>query len=373
MRKMIKLMSMLLLAVAAMQVVSCKQKNMKTKFQWRAGWAGPKKYPAELFNGFFVYPGEGGCGMRSGTNAIGWGLKGTLAGGDEDMPIPEGLYVKWYSFAESKFWEGSFELPREEMIVLFNEGFNRVRHKTPTTYNQFRVGLAPGGVVVVWITGPGRQVEIGRYQCEETHIPVEELFRGTNFLSEKTRKEHPDLMAHYRKLALTDSGSLEDIEQNGIPFGKWDDYRERFMLRPVIVYEDSTCITDEIYMEYYNGEKESLSLGSLNDNVFSSRPRVSFVSCYWSFGDTYKEMEMEFDEQEIFEAYEQVYAGDNSRPAELQLLLNEKNNHFRVLLVSCDKEHPNRIELKRSNIKIYPLPDKSGMRVFETYKAKNKD
>ena len=138
-----------------------------------------------------------------------------------------------------------------------------------------------------------------------------------------------------------------------------------------MVYEDISCITDEILTHYYNGEEQTLVLDQLQENSFQLRPRVKTLYGYWSYGNTYKELEIDFDEDEIFEAFRSMWQDDSSIQAELQLSMNKTNNHCRVFLVSCDEKLHKRIELRRARIKIYTIENPAIIDDFEVNINKN--
>ena len=62
-----------------------------------------------------------------------------------------------------------------EIIEKFKEGypnsslyFGRNKNENET-YNYIVAGFAPGGVVVVWLSGSGKQIEIGRHHFKSRY------------------------------------------------------------------------------------------------------------------------------------------------------------------------------------------------------------
>lgn len=97
----------------------------------------------------------------SGVSHTGWGYSGSMHTQGEDLKaVPVKLEVTWASFLENKFYTGSWELPVDKIKNLFKEGTINWRTNEKESYTSVVVGLAPGGVVVVWIYGNDQQVEI---------------------------------------------------------------------------------------------------------------------------------------------------------------------------------------------------------------------
>ncbi|WP_253790990.1 DUF2931 family protein [Flavobacterium sp. HSC-32F16] len=86
------------------------------------------------------------------------------------------MSIVWYVPTEMKIYEGEFALPQQKIYNLFKEGY--MRYSIPIeskdgketlhweTYNSLTIGLAPKGMVVVWMDGQNK-IEIGRYQARE--------------------------------------------------------------------------------------------------------------------------------------------------------------------------------------------------------------
>ena len=85
--------------------------------------------------------------------------------------LPKSVDMVWLSYKEDCFYRLKTAIDYEKIAKLFREGFNQrvpngeVRH---TTYDTIVVGIAPGGVVVLWVGyGYLPLTEIGRYQAEK--------------------------------------------------------------------------------------------------------------------------------------------------------------------------------------------------------------
>ncbi|MCV9930583.1 DUF2931 family protein [Flavobacterium sp. LS1R49] len=239
--KKIKLGLILLLTVT---ITSCMGKK---KFDWKADTSAPMEYPIEVFEGSLggYYFSEMG-----GFSHSGWGSRG---GGMSEVheEAPEILKMTWLSLAEGKFYTGNWVLPQEKMQQLFEEGFYNGPPDRHSTYTDITIGLAPKGVVVVWMTGVGLQVEIGRYQAHETTIDPKNVYENAKYMF----KEGQTTIS----LAGSDnmiSGLKEKIITNGRPdVTVYDTYREKYLWKPKVILPEGSVITT-LYIKACNGEKE---------------------------------------------------------------------------------------------------------------------
>lgn len=344
-------------------------KDKKKKFEWEATWNAPKLYTMRLIDGSF-YSEDRPSTIRHGYGDNGWGFPGSYSiGNTAPKHLPQKLKLHWYSFTEDKFYEGNFTLPYDRILELFNEGFNMRRAKVKCTYEDIVVGIAPGGRVAVWVKGDGKQTEVGIYQAEESE------YLNVKYLTDwfyYTLKGEEGMKIYRINILKNDGGEAwKNLEQNGIPFGIWDTYRERYRLRPVMVYEDPNCITDEIYMEFFNGEKKSLSLENLEKNEFQNQARIKYIEAYWSFGQEIRKVKIKFDEKEIFKIYEEIYGENPDAPVEVQLCLNKDNNYFKVYFACTEGDNPRRIQVKHANINWY-LEREDNREYFEVFKNSTK-
>ncbi|MGP4846042.1 DUF2931 family protein [Marinobacter sp. 1Y8] len=108
--------------------------------------------------------------MPMGSVGCCWkGPNGPSGKGASMAPFPDYIGIQWFSFAEQKFYQRLFSLPKglEEKML---------EHVTYTTsmgtYSQPRrkltIGAAPGGQIVLWISNrSGNEVEVARLQANE--------------------------------------------------------------------------------------------------------------------------------------------------------------------------------------------------------------
>jgi len=91
----------------------------------------------------------------------------------ENFPPPYTLSCHWVSLRERKIYKGTFELPHKTIDSLFKLEKAKMNkfsaYSEPGAYGyNFGVGIAPGGMVTVWVSGRHYfQKEIAIYQAKE--------------------------------------------------------------------------------------------------------------------------------------------------------------------------------------------------------------
>ncbi|UYZ64934.1 DUF2931 family protein [Hymenobacter weizhouensis] len=136
------------------------------KFRLYTGPCAAKGYPMTIQFGAFVRPDGKTLPVPAGHTLEGsWGRSNyAQVVGDEFQPVPLSLEILYFSYLEDTFYEGTFALPHERLRQLLRTGFWGQRERQQLTYNQLMVCVLPKGMVVVWLSGPGRRVLVGRYQ-----------------------------------------------------------------------------------------------------------------------------------------------------------------------------------------------------------------
>lgn len=285
---------------------------MKKKYEWSANVSAPKEYPVEVYTG-----AAGGYffSQMGGFSNSGWGS----GIGDTDIkaPLPERLDMTWLSYVDNKMYTGDWKLPTEKIRQLFDEGYYSRPGSEKETYDVIKIGLAPKGMVVVWLMGVGQQVEVARYQAHETTIDPKLITESEKYMFEKD----------YAKDMLVDEFVTPKrvrvrIEQYGYPLPKvYEDYREKYLWKPKIILPEGSKITS-LYIKMCNGENEDpydrpidqkyraipyafqiyWTIGSgKNEQRFVSRIAFTHDKEYWAnaltTGDD--DLTLDFDQNEI--------------------------------------------------------------------------
>ncbi|MFH7015477.1 DUF2931 family protein [Flavobacterium sp. FlaQc-47] len=268
----------------------------KTKFSYKVSVTAPKEYPVEVYCGYLSTDKNFITTVpKDGIERQGWIAQGSSSGSGGST-IPNFVELTWLSYAEKKFWKLETQLPTDKMLALFREGFifkNSRKNDTITheTYDRIVIGTAPGGVVVIWLDGGLKRVEIGRYQAKDTIVDRNNFYRNPKDLTqEEFYKEGFEIDVSKEIQAK--------INKEGIPFGLWDNYRKKYNWRfNCNFYKDDKNIFQNI--NFFNGEYITLYEDELKNKAFKNqalpyRADITF-NTYWC--------ENEFDEKEIFDAF----------------------------------------------------------------------
>ncbi|WP_164914176.1 DUF2931 family protein [Aquimarina sediminis] len=312
------------------------------KYEWIPSASAPKYNPMQIHKGRLIYENGESIYIPSGhTLHQGWGKSGpTHIVGEDFKPIPTKLEITWVSYLEKKFYKGSFDLPKEKIAKLFKEGYiNRLNKKD--TYSEINVGLAPGGVVVVWLLGGGRTTEISRFEASETEISIKEFAPEAII----TMEEFID--------AVLEEDFNEEVKAkmnpDSIPFGKWDIYRQRFSWKPSIRFPKNGKLK-EIRVTFYNGE--SLYTVGTNEilDQFSDYSVPDHIRMEWvDQNDNEFGAKIYFDESEIYSVFQKVFEKSKEKSAELTLKIDQYNSDITIALQN-DSE---RVDIKKARIKVY--------------------
>ena len=253
--------------------------------------------------------------------------------------LPERLNVIWLSYAEDTFYSIDCEVDYDKMLRLFKEGVDwkdangDIRHET---YNSIIVGYAPGGVVVIWVHAPSKQVEIGRYKGKKTVVSEAEI----------KSLDYPDkvlFQQSYRDATMNDHAIVptevrEANKKKPLPYGLWDTYREKYLWHPIFVqnkFDNHTFNMIYVRLEMFNGEIEKLFDDSLIKNEYASRAILKRINFAWRDQDDQVYIgTVEFDEKTICDAFK----NNKDEKIDLEFMINIPNDFIVVRLKTEGKE-----------------------------------
>lgn len=353
----------LLLALgSACQNKETNEKMVKSEEKIPKAWEemgnSPLEYPAEVYKGGLEKRDAVGnvldyVGLNNGLFTGPWGASGSgMSGG---RFVPTHINCIWLSYAENIFYKIDCAIDHDKMLKLFQEGypdsmwfFNDGR-RVKSYFNSILTGFAPGGVVVIWLAGGGRQVEIGRYKGTQYAVDPKEIAELEQEVHVLFEKEFIDgVMSDPNTMPL----EVQKASRNKpIPYGLWDSFRARYSWKPVFEAQGE-AIGNIVYFEMVNGEKEELFGFSLQENKFIQRAVPSLFSLGWSnkIGQKYGG-DIKLDYQETLAAYKKMYDGDKEIDAELVFRVNLTNSFVTVLLRSGDKE----IRLPKTEVTVFKV------------------
>lgn len=318
-------------------LVGCKSKNMPDAYGWSGTVSAPQEYPVEVYSGAiiaedFTY----GFDAIWGTQNTGWGSQGgIMTTGGERKGVPYQLEFTWYSLVERKFYTGKWDLDKERIKSLFDEGFiDQDTHKKDT-YNTFVVGLAPEGRVVLWMSGAGNQKEVGVFKAQVTVLTKDGAYDNARYMF---KDGYADRMLNDPSYKTFSPDVRKKIETQGYPSaGIYNTYRDKYSWRPVVVLQEGGQWID-FGFSAYNGEQENLFGKSLLDNQYEKRAIPKFCGFYWrDKNNRYGVWIDAFDEKEIFDLFQKLGKEKN---IDLVVKINADNTRLSLSLRSGEQEFP---------------------------------
>ncbi|MBE1162244.1 DUF2931 family protein [Dyella acidiphila] len=184
---------------------------------WRLGFLAPPNMEAwteeatvEDVSGHVFHGYESGT-LAMGYNSdsaswpqsIGWGAGRYVTGAG----LPARIHVRWQSLVEPQTYGVTLEVPefaRQQMLLQAPAlmGVAGLAHD-PEYYNAVAIGLAPGGIVRVWITGPGLEA-----------IPM-------MCIRAQVEPKGPDQGRYGGRYVTLTARSKPFLQNNVIPYGSW--------------------------------------------------------------------------------------------------------------------------------------------------------
>ena len=345
--KKILLFLLLTLQLASCQNYNSNNKNMnEPQYEWGVAVNTPIGYPIRFY-----------AAMVGGTPIVrelytkkeepDWGNAFGYESTSMDK-LPKSVDMVWLSYKEDCFYRLKTAIDYEKVEKLFREGFNQrvpngeVRHKT---YDTIVVGIAPGGVVVLWVGyGYLPLTEIGRYQADKIELREPEGLDNHQRLifSKKDREEV------LNSNTIIPEDFREANKNKPIPFGLWDSYRNhQYQWYPI--FEIPNGKMGDVDYQYWNGEADTffftdfIALEEQKD-VFAPQElyhNIRKLPLFKEIRFTYKAKDgikygvlVQFEWEDTLATYKKVF-GEHPEEvkAHLDIRLNRDNDYLTVRLV----------------------------------------
>lgn len=241
-----------LLMIIGLLVNSCEKiNNMNNKYEWLTLTTADMGYPMKIRYGYFYdNKNENIAGIPADMilQSQWWsGDSGVVIAGEQYRSVPFGMKIKWFSYAEDKFYEGDFKLDYEKLTKLFKEGLNC---KESSNYKYFKVSIAPGGQVFLYLLG-GNSLLVGSYQAKE--YVVNDFKAEMRYRVDETREEY--LVDFVKKMPLQ---TQQEISEKRINTQIWKDINLHYPWSYTFKVADFNNSFDlkekDIIVNYINGE-----------------------------------------------------------------------------------------------------------------------
>jgi len=156
-------------------------------------------YPRALSKGIpEVFRGD----PKGWPDRVGWGAGKYVKGAD----LPKQIYVRWQSLVEPQTYHTRIDIPESTRDIMRKgeKAFCAADGKWITDYREaIVIGLAPGGIAKVWVTGPCLDpIEVTRVQAKVDPT-------GPNDGESNGQYDPPS------------AESRAYIEKFGVPYGSW--------------------------------------------------------------------------------------------------------------------------------------------------------
>ena len=336
--------------LVALLLIACQNKkqeamNDKKIFHFGATVTNPHDYPVEIHEGYIANDKE----MMSPFMNVGridqaWDNDGSDNSGGTGMPT--NFSLTWLSYAEKKFWlvEGKISPAAQAKIqTLFEAGYEHTQWRSDgtgteshITYKTLCFGLAPSGLVVLWLAGEDRRVEIETYQAKETHISPNAFYRNPDNLNED------QFFDRWFKIG-TPEETQAYIAQNGLPLNRWRNYRKKFNYRfNINFYKEDREPTDR-QTKYFNGETEYVQHKDLY--IYQEKALPSYASLEFNKYNA----DVDFDGDELLKVFSQLSKNHPNKNIDINVKVAFEYETL-TFTVQCEDEV---IPLKNVKVKMW--------------------
>ena len=355
---------------------------MNNNYEWLVLTAADDGYPMEIIYGELTDPIGRGGNIPTGQLLRSRLFRdaGMMIVGDEFRPLPHKMKIKWFSYAENKFFKGEFDLDHKYIEAIFEQEEYIYRDGGGI---DFKVVPIPGGKVMLYLYGVNTFL-LGIYQGEEYIVKDDDAFHREMRLMKGTVAGE-DTRLEYVKFFQEElpKQTLNEIKNNTIPTDIWDKisvkypWRFTFHLVDRNDYPEKIVGEEENHVVFINAERR-LKLNEVNYFI-TPEPKpipIELATTFDAPGGRYefrvfpgnvggKEFSvLPYDqyrkrEQQLVKLFKEFYERIGKQPFDLHLEIDEKFENPKLYLKKDDimQEIPNvEFELFNStfDIQLYP-------------------
>jgi hypothetical protein len=274
--------------------------------EWLPTECAPRRYPVQIVHGDLIF-GDGGvyipdgrlvkngCGEIGSTHIVGEDLK----------PLPTTLDLTWLSYAEDVFYSGEFTLDHDRLADMFTRGLQAPTRDERAAYGRIIVGMAPGGLISVWLAGAGIVHEVEAFTAQPCDVPWEE-FAGQGVDRREFIREG--------LLRVMSQAELDHLTEHGIPSGLYTRYRKQYVWG---VQWLGRGAPQRAWVRARNGERDLIRFDRPAARPTMAVPRQ--IDLEWTEEDRSYCASIPFDDIEAMTAFEHLTKMDVQRPLIVQL------------------------------------------------------
>ncbi len=285
--------------------------------EWLPTTCAPRRYPIEVYSGALLYGEDSGAALGDGQIVSnGWGELGAIAlVGEATKPMPAELDVIWLSYAENTFYDGTFPLPFDRLADMFERGV-RGPNGEPIHYDRVIVGMAPGGLVSLWLAAEATVHEVAAFQAAPLDMDWEQFTEGENV--------DRDAFVRDALLQTMSEAEIERLTRDGVARGLYERYRNQYVWTIQIVGEGRT--PERAWVRTLNGERDLVRFDQAATRPTMAVPKQ--IDLQWAEAGHSYVAPVEFNSVEAMMAFEALSAEDPQQP--LILLLDTTSNSAMV-------------------------------------------
>jgi hypothetical protein len=206
------------------------------------------------------------------------------------------------------------------------------------TYENIIVGVAPAGLISIWLMADGEVLLLASYKAKEENMDW------------KTVTENEQIpRSTYIKRVLNRRLSKEQLSElnlHGVPYDKLEAFEKQYYWKPDVVGAKPA----NLWLKTYNGECEFTDFSQRNHGHRDLRAVPKHIDIEWQdrFGKRYIG-NVNFDENEVLQAYQKISTGQVDHEMKLLIEINEKACDLNISL----KDSKYILRLNKSVVKVY--------------------
>ena len=351
-----------IISIIFLLLSSCKKiENRNEKYDWLVLTVADQGYPMDIRYGvFYNEKGENIADVPSNIplSTQWWdGDSGVVITGEQYREIPTRMKIKWFSYAEDKFFEGDFNLDYDKISSLFKNGFE-CKDGTQN-YHYIKVAIAPGGQVFLYLIGVNSTL-VGKYTAREIFITD---FIGEMRITTEDITREISVRNRIRKMPLQ---TQKEIDESKIKTTIWDDINVKYPWKYTLEAQEFehlplTMQKERKGVNYLNGEKawctdtehftntSPKAIPTEIDGVFkTSAGRTFTIRIYPGNVDSLEPNKQTYEvqrarEQELVKLFKDFYKKTNNQEFEIHLKMDKYFKNGKVFLKkgTLEQEIPN--------------------------------
>lgn len=297
------------------------------RHEWLPTECAPRRYPVQILHGDLTFGDGDGVYIPDGRLVKnGWGEIGsTHIVGEDVKPLPRTLDLTWLSYAEDVFYSGEFTLDHDRLADMFARGVQAPTRDERAAYRRIIVGMAPGGLISVWLAGAGIVHEVEAFTAQPCDVPWQE-FAGQGV----DRRE----FVRAGLLRVMSQAQLDHLTEHGIPSGLHARYRKQYVWT---VQWLGRGVPQRAWVRAQNGERDLIRFDRPAARPTMAVPRQ--IDFEWTEEDRRYCASISFDDIEVMTAFEQLTKMDVQRPLIVRLAPT-RSKALRVSVVQAPTRTP---------------------------------